>query len=84
MILNDVPYFNEFVSYPDSKRNLKTYLTFRPGHGQANPGNAASIAYNKDICAKTVKWAIVDWLRDDKRKGIWRVKPLYEYPADSC
>jgi baculoviral IAP repeat-containing protein 6 len=49
-------------------------LTFRPGHGQANPMNPASIAYNKDVSAHTVKWAIVDWLRDDNRKRIWQVR----------
>jgi hypothetical protein len=61
-------------------------LTFRPGHGKANPNAPASITYNKDICAKTVKWAIVDWLRDDHRKWIWRVKlftNVLEMLADS-
>jgi hypothetical protein len=76
MILNDVPYFNEFVSCPDSKRNLsRPHFQAWPRAGEPKRSHA-SIAYNTDICAKTVKWAIVDWLRDDNRRWIWRVKVL--------
>lgn len=66
------------------RREILINLTSRPGHGQANPNNVASIAYNKDVSANTVKWAIMDWLRDVHREGIWRVKPLDRYSADFC
>ena len=45
----------------------------RPGMGKANPGNQASVAYNKNICMQTTRWAIVDWLKDEHRDGIWGV-----------
>ena len=38
----------------------------------------ASIAYNRNISLQTTKWAIVDWLRDEHRHGIWRVSDFFE------
>ena len=33
-----------------------------------------SIAYNREISFQTVRWAIVDWLKDENRDGIWGVR----------
>lgn len=43
-----------------------------PGHGKANPTQPASIMYNRNIALQTVRWAIVDWLKDDHRGGLWK------------
>ncbi|KAH9486335.1 Baculoviral IAP repeat-containing protein 6 [Psilocybe cubensis] len=43
-----------------------------PGHGQANLKAPVSIQYNREISKQTVKWAIVEWLNEDHRNGIWR------------
>ncbi|KAF9567848.1 hypothetical protein CPC08DRAFT_626320 [Agrocybe pediades] len=43
-----------------------------PGHGQANLKAPVSISYNREISLQTVRWAIVDWLDDKHRDGIWR------------
>ncbi|KAJ3510746.1 hypothetical protein NLJ89_g4497 [Agrocybe chaxingu] len=43
-----------------------------PGHGQANVKAPVSIAYNRDICGHTTRRAIVDWLKDEHKNGIWR------------
>ncbi|KAJ4485664.1 hypothetical protein J3R30DRAFT_3282130 [Lentinula aciculospora] len=42
-----------------------------PGYGRANPKSAASINYNRNISLQTTRWAIVDWLREEHRNGIW-------------
>ncbi|KAF9654435.1 hypothetical protein BDM02DRAFT_3196787 [Thelephora ganbajun] len=42
-----------------------------PGHGQANPKRRESIAYNRNICLQTVRWAIVEWLDDTQLTGLW-------------
>ncbi|KAK7038770.1 hypothetical protein VNI00_010655 [Paramarasmius palmivorus] len=42
-----------------------------PGFGQVNLNNPQSIAYNKNIQTQTTRWAIVDWLRDEHRNGMW-------------
>lgn len=42
-----------------------------PGHGQANVNSPVSISYNRNISMQTLKWAIVDWLQDKHRHGIW-------------
>lgn len=47
----------------------------RPGYGKANPNNKASIEYNKNICIQTTRWAMVEWLQDEHRNGIWGVSP---------
>ena len=46
----------------------------RPGHGKANPKQPASIVYNNNIVLQTVRWAMVDWLKDDHRGGLWEVR----------
>ncbi|KAF5312406.1 hypothetical protein D9619_002657 [Psilocybe cf. subviscida] len=43
-----------------------------PGHGQANLKARVSIDYNRNISLQTTRWAIVDWLDDKNRDGIWR------------
>lgn len=45
----------------------------RPGHGKVNLNAQVSIAYNRDVSLNTVRWAIVDWLRDEHKDGIWKV-----------
>ncbi|KAI0931610.1 hypothetical protein AcW2_000464 [Taiwanofungus camphoratus] len=42
-----------------------------PGFGQANPKDARSLAYNRNIFMRTVRWAIVEWLKDEHSDGIW-------------
>ncbi|KAI0323038.1 hypothetical protein OF83DRAFT_1048195 [Amylostereum chailletii] len=43
-----------------------------PGHGKANLKSPSSIAYNKNICLQNVKWAMVEWMTDEHRNGLWR------------
>ncbi|KAI0673805.1 hypothetical protein C8Q78DRAFT_1019118 [Trametes maxima] len=42
-----------------------------PGYGQAKPTNPESIAYNKNITLQTTRWAIVDWLENKHKDGLW-------------
>ncbi|KII94003.1 hypothetical protein PLICRDRAFT_695066 [Plicaturopsis crispa FD-325 SS-3] len=42
-----------------------------PGHGQANPKSAVSIAYNKNIALQTVRYGIVEWLKAEHKHGLW-------------
>ncbi|EMD42244.1 hypothetical protein CERSUDRAFT_147934, partial [Gelatoporia subvermispora B] len=42
-----------------------------PGYGQANPRDARSVAYNQEVTSNTIRWAIIDWLRDEHKNGIW-------------
>jgi hypothetical protein len=46
----------------------------RPGHGKANPKQRASIDYNRNISMQTVRWAMVDWLKDEHKGGLWEVR----------
>nr|GAT55606.1 predicted protein [Mycena chlorophos] len=43
-----------------------------PGHGQVNPRSPASIKYNLEIERQTCRWAIVDWLQDANKDGLWK------------
>ncbi|KAF9469734.1 hypothetical protein BDZ94DRAFT_1328678 [Collybia nuda] len=43
-----------------------------PGYGKVNASAQVSIAYNRDVSLNTVRWAIVDWLRDEYKNGIWK------------
>lgn len=45
----------------------------RPGYGKANPKDQRSISYNKNITLQTTRWAIVEWLKDEHKDGIWAV-----------
>ncbi|KAI9060495.1 hypothetical protein FKP32DRAFT_1577713 [Trametes sanguinea] len=42
-----------------------------PGRGQTKPDLPESVAYNKDIAKETVRWAVVDWLKDERENGLW-------------
>ncbi|EIN14346.1 hypothetical protein PUNSTDRAFT_140657 [Punctularia strigosozonata HHB-11173 SS5] len=42
-----------------------------PGHGKAKPKDPRSIVYNKHIALQTVRWAMVEWLHDDHKAGLW-------------
>jgi len=42
-----------------------------PGYGSADPKNIASIDYNRNIELQTVRWAMIDWLDDKHRGGLW-------------
>ncbi|KAI0713150.1 hypothetical protein C8T65DRAFT_645711 [Cerioporus squamosus] len=42
-----------------------------PGYGKASPTNRASQEYNKNIRAQTTRWAIVEWLKDEHKDGVW-------------
>lgn len=62
----------QWVSYSVSESMLKNLLvTSRPGFGPANPSNQSSIWYNKNITKQTTRWAIVEWLKDEHKNGIW-------------
>lgn len=43
-----------------------------PGHGQANPRAAVSIKYNQNIHLETCRWAMVGWLKNTHKNGIWK------------
>ncbi|OSD00825.1 hypothetical protein PYCCODRAFT_1478855 [Trametes coccinea BRFM310] len=42
-----------------------------PGRGHTNPNLPASVAYNQELAKETIRWAIVDWLNDKHRDGLW-------------
>ncbi|TFK56533.1 hypothetical protein OE88DRAFT_1741727 [Heliocybe sulcata] len=42
-----------------------------PGFGKANPNDQRSIQYNRNVALQTVKWAMVDWMDDGHKHGIW-------------
>ncbi|KAJ6623142.1 hypothetical protein B0H10DRAFT_2011350 [Mycena sp. CBHHK59/15] len=49
-----------------------------PGHGQANPRSHVSKNYNREISMQTCRWAMVEWLKDIHKDGIWKVHaPLF-------
>ncbi|KAH8094716.1 hypothetical protein BXZ70DRAFT_896654 [Cristinia sonorae] len=43
-----------------------------PGFGKATENYAPSREYNKNISLQTTRWAIVEWLKDEHKDGIWR------------
>ena len=49
----------------------------RPGYGQVNLKNASSIAYNNNIQVQTTRWAILDWLKDSHKEGMWTVSTIF-------
>ena len=54
--------------------SLLLTLHSRPGSGHANPKRRESIAYNQNICAQTVRWAMIEWLDDVHLNGPWGVR----------
>lgn len=75
MILIDLPYFNEYVfPFPPSLA-IRERDVRRPGYGQSNPNSPASQAYNRNVSLQTTRWAIVEWLKDEHKDGIWGVRP---------
>lgn len=42
-----------------------------PGYGKAKPSSQASINYNRNISMQTVRWGMVEWLKDEHKDGIW-------------
>ncbi|KAI0031247.1 hypothetical protein K488DRAFT_79164 [Vararia minispora EC-137] len=42
-----------------------------PGFGEADPNKAESLEYNKNIRRQTIKWAIIEWMKDEHRHGLW-------------
>jgi hypothetical protein len=60
-----------------STRSADSSLWTRPGHGQVDPKHQGSIEYNRNIALQTVRWAMVDWLKDDHRGGLWEVRPSH-------
>ncbi|KAF7792547.1 hypothetical protein EIP86_003588 [Pleurotus ostreatoroseus] len=59
MILVELPYFNDRL--------------YRPGFGKAVASHPGSVEYNRTASANTVRWAIVEWLKNEHRNGIWSV-----------
>ncbi|KAI0059434.1 hypothetical protein BV25DRAFT_1808905 [Artomyces pyxidatus] len=43
----------------------------QPGFGKVNTKDDRSIEYNKAICLQTVNWAMVDWMKDNHKDGLW-------------
>ncbi|KAJ7269247.1 hypothetical protein B0H12DRAFT_1200493 [Mycena haematopus] len=43
-----------------------------PGRGKANPTSQVSISYNRELSQQTCRWAIIDWLYDSHKNGIWK------------
>ncbi|GBE77250.1 Baculoviral IAP repeat-containing protein [Sparassis crispa] len=42
-----------------------------PGYGKADAKDHNSIAYNRNIYVQTVRWAMVEWMKDEYKNGIW-------------
>ncbi|KAI0691985.1 hypothetical protein BC835DRAFT_1521108 [Cytidiella melzeri] len=42
-----------------------------PGYGQAKPDHPASVSYNQNVALHTVRWAMVEWLQDEQKTGMW-------------
>jgi len=42
-----------------------------PGCGKATTNHRGSIEYNKNISMQTVRWAMVEWLKDAHKNSIW-------------
>ncbi|KAG7094415.1 hypothetical protein E1B28_008014 [Marasmius oreades] len=42
-----------------------------PGYGSVDLKKPASISYNRNVEAQTSRWAIVDWLKDEHKDGLW-------------
>lgn len=57
-------------------RKVKTdvLLVYRPGHGTTDIEKPASVAYNKNVALQTVRWAMVEWMTDEVRQGLWAVR----------
>lgn len=47
--------------------------------GKAQALDARSIEYNKNITVNTVRWAMVEWLKDEHKDSIWAVSVVYIY-----
>ena len=43
--------------------------------GAANPRNQRSIMYNRNVNVENTRLAIVGWMKNEHRYGIWRVSP---------
>jgi hypothetical protein len=52
----------------------------RPGHGKAKLDDQRSLIYNKHIALQTVRWAMVEWMTDEHRRGLWGVRTLLSSP----
>lgn len=71
MILVDLPYFNEFVPICVIPGTL--LIELRPGFGTENFKNPNSAVYNKNIALQNVRWAMVEWMQEESRRGLWAV-----------
>jgi hypothetical protein len=63
-------------TFPLCETLLTVFVHFRPGHGQANLTHPASINYNRDSALQTVRWAMVDWFKEEHRNGVWKVRVI--------
>ncbi|KAJ6520326.1 hypothetical protein C8R45DRAFT_954760 [Mycena sanguinolenta] len=43
-----------------------------PGRGKANPNAQVSINYNRELSRHTCRWAMIEWLHDTHKNGIWK------------
>ncbi|KAF7337672.1 UBIQUITIN-CONJUGAT-2 domain-containing protein [Mycena sanguinolenta] len=43
-----------------------------PGRGKANPKAQVSINYNCELSRHTCRWAMIEWLHDAHKNGIWK------------
>lgn len=46
--------------------------------GKVDSVNTESLAYNRNISLQTVHWAMIEWMKDEHRNGIWKVGFLYQ------
>ncbi|KDQ09442.1 hypothetical protein BOTBODRAFT_137755 [Botryobasidium botryosum FD-172 SS1] len=42
-----------------------------PGYGRADATDRRSIAYNKQVVLQNVRWAMVDWMKEEQQHGLW-------------
>ncbi|KDQ09441.1 hypothetical protein BOTBODRAFT_642580 [Botryobasidium botryosum FD-172 SS1] len=42
-----------------------------PGYGHAVQTDPRSIEYNKNVALQNVRWAMVEWMKDDRKHDLW-------------
>ncbi|KAJ7665225.1 hypothetical protein DFH06DRAFT_1268392 [Mycena polygramma] len=52
-----------------------------PYYNERTPKSQVSINYNKEISQQTCRWAMIDWLRDEHKSGIWKAKWAAKNPS---
>jgi baculoviral IAP repeat-containing protein 6 len=77
MILIEAPYFNEYVTiFTSLSEGNGNSIGSRPGYGKANPNDPRSVNYNREIRLQTVRYAMVEWMKDKYKDHIWAVSAI--------